>query len=113
MTDNTNNNNDTHFNLNRPKFLPDNINLNELSNIDYTYPLNIFNSPILNEKYTEYPLNMLSEIYTFTNLELFFFFIILNTFLVEYIMKIDFNKYLPKNKIGKWLLFFINRYITN
>ncbi len=97
-------------------FLPGKETFELIKDIDYTYPLNIFNSPVLIEKYPDFPLNMLSEIYVFNNLELFWFFIILNTSLVEYFIKIDFNKYVPKNIKGsrseKILFFLINKYIN-
>ena len=40
-----------------------------------------------------------------------FLFIILNIFIVKYITSKDFNKYIPNNKVGNILKFFMNRYI--
>jgi len=40
-----------------------------------------------------------------------FLFIILNIFIVKYITTLDYNKYIPKNKLGKILKLLINRYI--
>jgi hypothetical protein len=66
----------------------------------------------LSNKYTEYPLNLLSQINVFINLEIFYMLFILNIYVTKLFSKIDFNKYLPNNKIGKWLSFLINRYFT-
>lgn len=59
----------------------------------------------------EYPFNLLPEINQLVTAELMFLFIILNIFIVKYITSIDYNKYIPNNKVGNILKFFINRYI--
>ena len=41
-----------------------------------------------------------------------FLFVILNVSIVRYISTLDHNKYIPKNKVGNILKFFMNRYIT-
>ena len=43
---------------------------------------------------------------------LLFLLVILNVFIAQYITKIDYNKYIPNNKIGKIFKLFINRYIN-
>ena len=63
------------------------------------------------DKFNEFPLNLLPEINQLATAELMFLFIILNIFIVKYITSLDYNKYIPNNKIGNILQFFINRYI--
>nr|YP_009739468.1 hypothetical protein [Tricholoma saponaceum]QIC20312.1 hypothetical protein [Tricholoma saponaceum] len=59
----------------------------------------------------DFPLNLLPEINQLATAELMFLFIILNIFIVKYITSLDYNKYIPNNKIGTILKFLINRYI--
>lgn len=59
----------------------------------------------------EFPLNLLPEINKLVTAELMFLMIILNIFVVKYISKLNYNKYIPDNKLGKILLLIINRYI--
>lgn len=59
----------------------------------------------------DFPLNLLPEINQLATAELMFLFIILNIFIVKYITSLDYNKYIPNNKVGNILKFFINRYI--
>ena len=65
----------------------------------YTYDLN------------EFPLNLLPEINQLATAELMFLLIILNIFIVKYITSLDYNKYIPNNKIGIFIDFAIKRYI--
>lgn len=74
-----------------------NNNLNIISNLSY--------------KYNDFPLNLLPEINQLATAELMFLIIILNVFIVKYIITLDYNKYIPNNKIGKILKLLINRYI--
>jgi hypothetical protein len=64
-----------------------------------------------NNNLNEYPLNLLPEINQLATAELMFLFVILNIYIVKYITTIDYNKYIPNNKIGNILKLFINRYI--
>jgi hypothetical protein len=41
-----------------------------------------------------------------------FLFIIFNIFVVNKLININYKQYLPNNKVGKFLNFFINRYIS-
>jgi hypothetical protein len=59
----------------------------------------------------DFPLNLLPEINQLATAELMFLFIILNIFIVKYITSLDYNKYIPNNKVGNILKFFIIRYI--
>jgi len=68
-------------------------------------------SKILNDKYTEFPLNLLPEMNTLVNVQLLFIIILLNIFIVNILTTIDYSKYIPNNKLGKLLLFIIERYI--
>jgi hypothetical protein len=65
----------------------------------------------INDKFTDFPLNLLPEINQLATAELMFLFIILNIFIVKYITTFDYNKYLPNNKVGDILKKIINRYI--
>ncbi len=80
-----------------------------------TFPLNLFCSPIINEHFPDLPLSFLSDLYGLNNIEICFIFIIINTYIAEYFLKINFSKYLlslPNNKILKILTYFINNYIN-
>jgi hypothetical protein len=101
-------------NSNIKKLIEDNLNNNSNSiNYDYTcFPLNIFSDPILMEKYPDFPLNILIDINGVNNIILFLLFIIINTHLADYILKFNYKQYIPNNKFGKVLEFFINRYIN-
>src|SRR5436309_2419317 len=59
-----------------------------------------------------YPLNLLEDVNLLLYAALLFLIVIFNIYLVNYIIKKDFNKYLPKNKLGKILNTLINRYIN-
>jgi hypothetical protein len=65
----------------------------------------------LNDKFNDFPLNLLPEINQLVTAELMFLFIILNIFVVKYIITVDYNKYIANNKVGNILKYFINRYI--
>lgn len=66
----------------------------------------------LTDKFNDFPLNLLPDINQLVTAELLFLLVILNVFIVQYITKIDFNKYIPDNSFGKILKLFINRYIN-
>lgn len=106
--------NNINNNSNIKKLIEDNLNNNSNSiNYDYNvFPLNIFTDPILIEKYPDFPLNILIDINGLNNIILFFLFIIINTHLADYILKFNYKQYIPNNKFGKVLEFFINRYIN-
>lgn len=76
-----------------------------LDGLGYTSHLNI-------DKYPDFPLNLLPGIDQIITGDLVLLFIILNIFIVNYITRLDYNKYLPENKLGNILKFIINRYIT-
>jgi hypothetical protein len=69
------------------------------------------NSDLLNNKFPDFPLNLLIEVNKLINVELLFLIIILNIHIVKYLKQIDYNKYLPNNKFGKYLSIILNRYI--
>ena len=60
---------------------------------------NIINN--LNGKFNDFPLNLLPEINQLATAEMIFLIIILNIFIVKYITSLDYNKYLPNNKLGE------------
>ena len=82
-----------------------------VSNLNNSTSLNNFNSFTDFNEY-EFPLNLLPELDKLVTAELLFLTIILNIFIVKYITTLDYNKYLPNNKLGRILNIFINRYIT-
>jgi len=71
----------------------------------------ISNRSILEDKYPDFPLNLLPEISQLVDAELLFLIILLNLFVSKLFLSIDFPKYLPKNKLGLILGSLINRYI--
>lgn len=83
--------------------------LKNLSNDNFI--VNIFKDSRLDEKFTDFPLNCLSELYGLVNLELLFLLIIFNTIIANYLINIDFKKYMPDNKFFRFLNYFIQRYI--
>jgi hypothetical protein len=66
----------------------------------------------LNERFNDFPLNLLPEINQLATAELMFLFIILNIFIVKYITSLDYNKHIPNNNIGTMLKILMNRYIV-
>lgn len=91
-----NNNNDDSDN-NTTKFLP------KLFNDDI--------STVLNDKYPNFPLSLLSEMNRLVNVEILFLMIMFNIFIVNKLMGVDYTSYLPKNKLGNLLEKAITRYI--
>lgn len=61
--------------------------------------------------YNDFPLNLLPDINQLINAELIFLLVILNIYIVKFISKIDYNKYIFDNKLGIILKKIINRYI--
>lgn len=82
---------------------------NWLDGLSNTNNLNIISN--LNDRFNDFPLNLLPEINQLATAELMFLLIILNIFIVKYITSLDYNKYIPNNKVGNILKIFINRYI--
>lgn len=71
-------------------------------NVDKNNVDNIFNN---------YSLDLLEGININLYLALFFLYLIFNIYLGRYIISLNYNKYLPNNKIGKILYYLLNRYI--
>lgn len=61
--------------------------------------------------YPNYPLNLLQDINTLVNSELLIVVILINMFVVQYILTQDYTKYIPDNKFGRFVNFFLSRYI--
>ena len=72
---------------------------------------NLNNTSVISERFNEFPLSLIPEISQLATAELMFLLIILNIFIVRYITTVDFDKYIPKNKVGNILKKLINRYI--
>jgi hypothetical protein len=102
--DNSNNNNNK-----TQKFIESFYNLSSNNVEGLNNNLNITGG--INDKYNDFPLNLLPEINQLATAELMFLLIILNIFIVKYITTVDYNKYLPNNKVGNILKILINRYI--
>ena len=85
-----------------------------LSNNNTTKNLNnnLNNISVINKIFNDFPLNLIPKINQLATAKLMFLFIILNIFVVKYLITVDYNKYIPNNKIGKILNFFITRYIS-
>lgn len=70
------------------------------------------NSDSINNNFSDFPFNLLPEVNKLVDVELLFLILILNIHIVKLLSKIDYNKYIPNNKIGNILTIIINRYIT-
>lgn len=66
---------------------------------------------ILDNKYPNFSLNLLPEMDKLVNAEILLLSIFLNMFIASQIIKIDYSKYLPDNKLGNILKTLIIRYI--
>lgn len=73
----------------------------------------IFSDKDLSEKYDHFPLNLLPELNQLINIEIFFTLVIINVFIVRKLLSlnINFNRYLPDNAFGHFLIKMIQRYI--
>ena len=60
---------------------------------------------------SDYPLNLLFNVNNLLYGALLFLYIILNIYISRYILNINYDKFIPKNKFGKILNFIINRYL--
>jgi hypothetical protein len=90
-------------------------NSNNNNNLSNNFIDNIFtnsNSNDINNIYSDFPLNLLPEINNLVNLEILFLSILFNLYLVNILTKFNYNKYVPKNKLGKIFDYLISRYIT-
>ena len=65
----------------------------------------------LNDLYPDYPLNLLYDIDTLVNVEVVVVILLINIFIVQYLISRDYSKYIPDNKFGKYLNLFLSRYI--
>lgn len=72
----------------------------------------IVTNGIAENKFDEYPLNLLPELNTLINVEMIVMSVIFNLFLANFISNIDFNKYISnESKLGKICHILIKRYI--
>jgi len=72
--------------------------------------LNNSDSKLLADKYTEFPLNLLTDMNTLVNLEILVLILLIYVFIGQLITNVEFEKYLPNNRLGKLLLLLLNRY---
>lgn len=61
--------------------------------------------------YPNYPLNLLYDMQTLVNGELLAIILIIHILIVQAIITMDYSKYIPNNKLGKYINIFLNRYI--
>lgn len=62
--------------------------------------------------YPNYPLNLLYDMQTLVNGELLALILLIHILIVQTIITMDYSKYIPNNKLGKYIHIFLNRYIT-
>ena len=67
--------------------------------------------PQISSLYPNYPLNLLHDINTLINSELIMVVILINLFIVQYILTLEYTKYIPDNKFGRLVKIFLSRYI--
>jgi len=67
-----------------------------------------------NEKYSEYPYNLIPDLNMYINIEIWFLIILINVLLTAYLLEknIDINKYIKNDKLRKLLNYMYNRYIS-
>jgi hypothetical protein len=65
-----------------------------------------------NDLYTEYPLNLLPDLLTYSTLELLFLTLMFNSSIAILVKayNINFNSYLPNNKFGNFINYYLTRY---
>ncbi len=74
---------------------------------------NLTNSPNNTDILNNYPLNLLFEINGLLICALVFLYIIINIYISKYIINKNFINYIPQdNKIGKFLAFWLNKYLN-
>lgn len=66
----------------------------------------------LENKFTDYPLNLLVEVNQLINVEILFLTVMFNIFIVHKLLSIDYVRYIPNNKFGNILKIIISRYIN-
>jgi hypothetical protein len=74
----------------------------------------LLNNTPVNEKFSEYPYNLIPDLNMYISLEVSFLVILVNVLLTSYLLekKIDINKYIKNDKLKKILNFMYNRYIS-
>jgi hypothetical protein len=74
----------------------------------------IFMNSKNNDKFSEYPYNLIPDLNMYINLEIWFIFILINVLLTAFLLekKIDINKYIKNDKWKNLLNYIYNRYIS-
>lgn len=67
-----------------------------------------------NDKYSEYPYNLIPDLNMYINIEIWFLIILINVLLTSYLLekKIDINKFIKNDRMRKFLNSMYNRYIS-
>ena len=67
-----------------------------------------------NEKYSEYPYNLIPDLNIYINIEIWFLIILVNVLLTSYLLdkKVDVNKFIKNDRLRKVLSYIFNRYIS-
>jgi hypothetical protein len=82
-------------------------------NINHFINENVNDSKI-DEKYSDYPFNLIPDLNMYINIEIWFLIILSNVLLTTYLLdkKIDINEFITNEKMRKLLNFMYNRYIS-
>jgi hypothetical protein len=67
-----------------------------------------------NDKFSEYPYNLIPDLDMYINIEIWFLIILINVLLTAYLLekKIDINKFIKNDRMSKILNYMYNRYIS-
>jgi hypothetical protein len=67
-----------------------------------------------NDKFSEYPYNLIPDLDMYINIEIWFLIILINVLLTAYLLetKIDINKFIQNDRMRKILNYMYNRYIS-
>jgi hypothetical protein len=74
----------------------------------------IINNSKMNEKYSEYPYNLIPDLNMYVNIEIWFLIILINVLLTAYLLekKIEINKFIKNDRLIKLLNYMYKRYIS-
>jgi len=86
---------------------------NNLISVKLSQFINLNNSKN-NDKFSEYPYNLIPDLDMYINIEIWFLIILINVLLTAYLLekKIDINKFITNDRMRKILNYMYNRYIS-
>lgn len=85
--------------------------LSNNNNVNKLIDLMVISNNNTNSVLNNYPLGALSQVNTLLALSILFLYLIGSIYVGRYVVKINYTKYFPNNKIGKVLDFLLSRYI--